>query len=172
MMGFLASKAGLAIGGIAIAGAFGLGYSTGAKNAAATYSSRLISEMEGTSAALYRKDEEIALCQAQVEKINRSLADQGRKLAQEMARDRKARAAAQQEQINQSQQSKLRLERAVTALEEIGKVVTSDDFQDECAGADADKRIVGLLNDALRAPAAPDSDPDGGSLLPAAESGD
>ncbi len=166
----IGAKLGLIIGGVAAGAAFFTGYTVGGRIVAADYTERLLSEMEGTSLILTRKDGEIKQCQEQIDKVNRSLAEQGRKFERVVAKDRAARDRARKDQLNENEQSRLRLDRALTALEEIGEVIQSETFKDECAGADVDTRIVSLLNDALDPEGSDNAD--GGGGVPAGEGDD
>lgn len=148
----------LAAAGFGLVGAFATGFQMRGQFESGKQAETLLEQATISTQIIDRKDGEIAQCRAQVEKINATVAEQGRKLSNMLSADQRAREKAAREAIARDQERQARLEAVSSNLIELKGMLDDGKFGD-CAGDGVPDEFVSLLNDAI----ATGSDSEGGS---------
>lgn len=138
----------LAAAGFGLVGSFAFGFQMRGQFDEGKQAKTLLEQAVVSTQIIDRKDGEIAQCRAQVDKINATVAEQGRKLSGMLSADQKARERAAREAIARDKERQARLEAVSSNLIELKGMLDAGDFGD-CAGDGVPDEFVSLLNDAI-----------------------
>lgn len=140
------------LGGIvAIAGTFGTGLKVGSMYQSGRCDAKLLTQLETNSTVLFRKDERIQKCEAQVGKINETVAQQGKELAAKISADARSRQQAQDAAAERDADLAIAQQRVRDALAELKGKLDETDFG-ECAGTTVPDDLNRLFNEFLATP--------------------
>lgn len=142
---------GTILAGVFFTGAvFGLGFHVRGEFEEGACANRLIGEMKTASDVLDRKVGELDQCRGQVDKINQSMDEQGRRLQEEIRKNRLADAEAAAEARKRDIRYEESRRATAEALSALRSAIDDKDFG-ACAGEPVNDQLIGLLNDALAA---------------------
>lgn len=131
-----------------VGGSFAFGVYVGNGYASGRCDGRIYAEAVTATEVLNRKDRELEQCRSQVDEINSTVAEQGRKLSGLLAKDAKERRIAQAEAAARDRDLVDSQKRVREALLKLKDTINEADFG-ECAGSIVPDDLNRLLNDAL-----------------------
>lgn len=139
------------LGGVAaFALVFGAGMKTGSDLANSTCNKRLLAEVRSASDVLDIKQMELEQARAQVDSINLTVAEQGRRITQLLNNDRAAREIAQEAAREREIEARRQRQVVADVLNELRVKISNEEFG-TCARERVDPELISMLNDALAA---------------------